>query len=34
MTDVEATQKIIDPLFPGIMGVRLLELAPDRVLGA
>ncbi|WP_371070135.1 PaaI family thioesterase, partial [Salmonella enterica] len=25
-------QKMLDPLFPGLMGVRLLELAPDRVL--
>lgn len=32
MTDVAAIQKILDPLFPGLMGVRLLELAPDRVL--
>lgn len=32
MTDVAAIQKILDPLFPGLMGVRLLELAPDHVL--
>lgn len=32
MLDVAAFQKILDPLFPGLMGVRLLELAPDRVL--
>lgn len=32
MTDVAAIQQILDPLFPGLMGVRLLELAPDRVL--
>ena len=31
MPDIEAIQKIIDPLFPGLMGVRLLELEPDRV---
>jgi 1,4-dihydroxy-2-naphthoyl-CoA hydrolase len=32
MTDAAAFQKILDPLFPGLMGVRLLELAPQRVL--
>lgn len=32
MTDIAAFQKILDPLFPGLMGVRLLELAVDRVL--
>ena len=26
-----ALQKLLDPLFPGLMGVRLTELAPDRV---
>ena len=32
MNDIAALQKILDPLLPGLMGVRLLELAPDRVL--
>lgn len=32
MTDIVGWQKILEPLFPGLMGVRLLELAPDRVL--
>ena len=32
MLDVAAIQKMLDPVFPGQMGVRLLELAPDRVL--
>jgi 1,4-dihydroxy-2-naphthoyl-CoA hydrolase len=32
MIDAVAFQKILDPLFPGLMGVRLLELAPERVL--
>jgi 1,4-dihydroxy-2-naphthoyl-CoA hydrolase len=27
----EAVQKILDPLFPGLMGVRLLTLEPERV---
>jgi 1,4-dihydroxy-2-naphthoyl-CoA hydrolase len=30
--DVSVAQKMLEPLFPGLMGVRLLELAPDRVL--
>ena len=30
--DVAAAQKIIDPMFPGTMGVRILEISPDRVL--
>lgn len=29
--DIEPMQKRLEPLFPGLMGVRLLELAPDRV---
>lgn len=32
MMDVSVAQKMLEPLFPGLMGVRLLELAPDRVL--
>jgi uncharacterized protein (TIGR00369 family) len=32
MNDLAAFQKLLDPIFPGLMGVRLLELAPDRVL--
>lgn len=31
MLDAAAVQKMLDPLFPGLMGVRLTELAPDRV---
>ena len=31
MSSIEAIQKILDPLFPGLMGVRLLEVAPERV---
>jgi 1,4-dihydroxy-2-naphthoyl-CoA hydrolase len=27
----EAIQQILDPLFPGLMGVRLLALEPERV---
>ncbi len=31
MLDLATVQKILDPLFPGLMGVRLTELAADRV---
>jgi 1,4-dihydroxy-2-naphthoyl-CoA hydrolase len=31
MLDLDAIQKMFDPLLPGLMGVRLTELAPDRV---
>ena len=32
MLDLPSIQKLIEPLFPGLMGVELLELAPERVL--
>jgi uncharacterized protein (TIGR00369 family) len=31
MADVAAIQALLQPLFPGLMGVRLLEAAPERV---
>ena len=31
MLDAATVQKMLDPMFPGLMGVRLTELAPDRV---
>jgi uncharacterized protein (TIGR00369 family) len=31
MHDITAIQKLLDTIFPGLMGVRLTELAPDRV---
>jgi uncharacterized protein (TIGR00369 family) len=31
VTDLATMQKLFDPLFPGLMGVRLLACAPDRV---
>ena len=31
MLDLPALQKLLDPLFPGLMGVRITEAAPDRV---
>jgi len=33
MLDLPTLQKTLDPLFPGLMGLRLRELAPERVLG-
>jgi uncharacterized protein (TIGR00369 family) len=31
MLPLETLQQILDPLFPGLMGVRLVEVAPERV---
>ena len=31
MTDTAALQKLLDPLFPGLMGIRLVACAPERV---
>jgi 1,4-dihydroxy-2-naphthoyl-CoA hydrolase len=31
MLETDSLQKIIDPLFPGLMGVRLLEVSQERV---
>ncbi len=33
MTDLATLQALLAPLLPGLMGVRLIELAPERVLG-
>jgi 1,4-dihydroxy-2-naphthoyl-CoA hydrolase len=33
MPDLAAVQAHLEPLFPGLMGVRLTTLAPDRVAG-
>lgn len=32
MLDVSTAQALLQPLFPGLMGVRLLEVTPERVL--
>jgi 1,4-dihydroxy-2-naphthoyl-CoA hydrolase len=32
MNDLTSLQALLDPLFPGLMGVRITSLAPDRVL--
>lgn len=29
--DIATMQKLLDPLFPGLMGVKLVSLAPERV---
>ncbi|MBE0626080.1 MAG: PaaI family thioesterase [Burkholderiales bacterium] len=31
MHDLNAVQKLLEPLFPGLMGIRLTELTPERV---
>lgn len=31
MLDAAAVQALLDPVFPGLMGVRLTSVAPDRV---
>jgi acyl-coenzyme A thioesterase PaaI-like protein len=33
MLSVEALQRILEPLFPGLMGVRIVEAGPERVVG-
>ena len=33
MMSVESLQKVLDPLFPGLMGVRLVEAEAGRVVG-
>ena len=31
MPDIATMQKLLDTIFPGLMGVRLTELAAERV---
>jgi uncharacterized protein (TIGR00369 family) len=31
MPSIEQLQQVLDPLFPGLMGVRLVTLEPERV---
>ena len=31
MLDLDAVNTLLKPLFPGLMGVRVIETAPDRV---
>jgi uncharacterized protein (TIGR00369 family) len=30
-TDLESIQRVFEPLFPGLMGLRLVEVTPQRV---
>jgi 1,4-dihydroxy-2-naphthoyl-CoA hydrolase len=32
MRDLKSIQQLLDPLFPGLMGVQLTEATPERVL--
>ncbi|MCJ0761777.1 PaaI family thioesterase [Variovorax terrae] len=32
MLSLESVQHLLEPLFPGLMGVRLIEFQPERVL--
>jgi uncharacterized protein (TIGR00369 family) len=32
MADLAQLQALLEPLFPGLMGVRLIEVTPERVL--
>ena len=32
MLDIATIQHMLDPVFPGLMGVQITEMAPDRVL--
>ena len=33
MLSLETLQKLMEPLFPGLMGVRVVEASPERVVG-
>lgn len=33
MLDLAAIQKILDPMLPGLMGVRIVEVEAERVVG-
>lgn len=33
MLDASQLQQLIAPLFPGLMGVRIVEAAPERIVG-
>jgi uncharacterized protein (TIGR00369 family) len=34
MVDIAALKKMIEPAFPGYLGIELLEVTPERVVGA
>ncbi len=31
MLSIESIQRLLEPLFPGLMGVKVIELTPERV---
>lgn len=33
MLSLDAIQKVMEPLFPGLMGVRVVEATPERIVG-
>ncbi len=33
MLSLETIQKLLEPLFPGLMGVRVVEATPERIIG-
>jgi 1,4-dihydroxy-2-naphthoyl-CoA hydrolase len=33
MLSIDAIQKLMEPLFPGLMGMRVVEAAPERIVG-
>lgn len=33
MLSLDAIRKVMEPLFPGLMGVRVVEAAPERIVG-
>jgi 1,4-dihydroxy-2-naphthoyl-CoA hydrolase len=33
MHSIASIEQLLEPLFPGLMGVRLVELTPERVVG-
>ena len=34
MLDAAAVQKLLKPLFPGLMGIELIEVTPERVVAS
>jgi len=33
MLSLDTIQKLLEPLFPGLMGVRMVEATPERIVG-
>ena len=34
MVDLKALQEYIDTMFPGLLGIRLVDISPDKVVGS